>query len=242
MTKERIHQLISFIDLTTLNDTDNESTIKELVEKANAGINGTRPAAVCLFPNFGQFAKSLTTLNVAVVGGCFPTGQTTTEAKIAELKEIAKTNVDEVDIVINRGQMIAENYDYVANEIRASKDAIGNKHLKVILESGQLEDHHIKKASSIAINNGADFIKTSTGKTAIGATPSAARIMCEEIKKSGKNIGFKPSGGIRTYEDANTYYEIVEEILGANWLSPNLFRIGASSLYDTLGIELEMYD
>ncbi|MCB9224406.1 MAG: deoxyribose-phosphate aldolase [Crocinitomicaceae bacterium] len=240
MTKESIHQLISFIDLTSLNDTDNQEAVAALVDKANKGILGSTPAAVCVFPNFGQYARSLTKLNVAVVGGCFPTGQTTTEAKIAELQDIATLPVDEVDIVINRGELIAGNYDYVANEISLSKKAIGSKHLKVILESGQLNEWQIKKASEIAIDNGADFIKTSTGKINVGATVPAARIMCEAIARSGKKVGFKASGGIRTYEDAMNYYRIVHEVLGENWLTPELFRIGASSLFDNLEIELQM--
>lgn len=239
MTKERIHQLISFIDLTTLNDTDNSKTVQQLVDKANKGIDGTLPAAVCVFPNFGNFAKSITSLNVAVVGGCFPSGQTSTAAKIAELKEIANTSVDEVDIVINRGEMIAGNLDYVAAEIRAAKETIGSKHLKVILESGQLSAQEIEKASQIAIESGADFIKTSTGKSTIGATAEAARIMCEVIRTSGKSIGFKPSGGIRNYADAMIYYTIVEEILGQEWLTAERFRIGASSLYDNLAKDLQ---
>jgi deoxyribose-phosphate aldolase len=239
MTKELIHQLISFIDLTSLNDTDNKKVIEDLVKKANTGIDGVLPAAVCVFPNFGQHAKSLTSLHVAVVGGCFPSGQTSTEAKIAELREIAKSNVDEVDIVINRGELLAGNYDYVANEIKQSNQTLGTKHLKVILESGQLNSEQIKKAAEIAIDNGADFIKTSTGKSAIGATTEAATIMCDVIKNSGKTIGFKASGGIRTYTDAMNYFNIVNDILGEEWLTPKRFRIGASTLFDNLAKDLD---
>jgi deoxyribose-phosphate aldolase len=237
-TKEQIHQLISFIDLTTLGDTDNEATIEKLVLKANKGIDGILPAAICVFPNFGNLAKSQTNLKVAVVGGCFPSGQSITEAKISELNEIAKTKVDEVDIVINRGELIAGNYDYVGNEIHSIKNVIGNKHLKVIIESGQLSSDQIIKAAEIAIENGADFIKTSTGKSATGATVEAAEIMCNAIKNSGKRIGFKASGGIRSYEDAMQYYSVVKAILGEEWLYPELFRIGASSLYDALENDL----
>lgn len=238
MTKTQIQQLISFIDLTTLGNKDNEKSVRDLIVKANKCAGGIAPAAVCIFPQFGDFAKGLTDIQVAVVGGCFPTGQTSLEAKAAELRIIALSSVDEVDIVINRGEAVAENWDYLANEVKQARDIIGEKKLKVILESGELTSSELQMASMISIENGADFIKTSTGKIEIGATPEAAEIMCQEIhlanSKTAKKVGFKASGGIRTFQDAMLYHDIILNKLGEEWLTPELFRIGASSLYDNL--------
>jgi deoxyribose-phosphate aldolase len=236
-----ILKLLSFIDLTTLNDTDNEQTVLNLVEKANKGFNGVHPAAVCVFSNFGDIAKSKVNkaVNVAVVAGCFPTGQTLSGAKIHELELVNQTNADEVDVVINRGLFLGGRLNEVENELIEIRKRIPNKHLKVILETGELEtEEDILVASKIAIEAGADFIKTSTGKTNIGATPEAVFIMCKEIKRyyleTDVKIGIKPSGGIRTLDDAIIYYKIVKGVLGDKWLTPDLFRIGASSLYDHL--------
>ena len=242
MTIELIHQLISFIDLTTLDSKDTEESVLKLVEKANNGIDGTKPAAICVFPNFADLIAANTDLPVAVVAGCFPTGQTLLAAKINEIKLACQTKANEIDMVINRGKVLEGDYTYLTEEIKQSRSAC-NKHLKVILETGELDEVSIRLAAGIAIKEGADFIKTSTGKSEVGATLEAARIMCEEIKdwhtKTGKKVGFKPSGGIRTFEDAMSYYQIVEEILGEEWLNPKLFRIGASSLFDNLKTHLE---
>jgi deoxyribose-phosphate aldolase len=239
--KNIILQLISCIDLTSLNNTDNEPSIQQLINKANQGFDGIYPAAVCTFSNFGEQVKSSLRSNIrtAVVGSCFPNGQTLSTAKIEEARHISKTGIDELDIVINRGDALIGNEENIFNEIQAIKKAIGHIQLKVILETGELkEEKLIKKISQIAIGAGADFIKTSTGKSVTGASPEAVRWMCEIIqshyKNTGKKIGIKPSGGIRTFEDAHEYYSIVQSILGNDWLNPNLFRIGASSLYDQL--------
>ena len=241
ITKDLILRLISFIDLTTLNNDDTEKTVGALINKANKGFNKTYPAAVCTFSNFGAFAKKQinSTINIAVVGGCFPTGQTLSDAKIEECRIIAKSAVDEIDIVLNRGDFFSGNYAQIETEISGIKAAIGTKHLKVILETGDLKtDDNIRLASELAIKSGADFIKTSTGKTSIGATPDAVFTMCNVIKThfntTGKYIGIKPSGGIRTLDDAIIYYKIVQHVLGDKWLHNSLFRIGASSLYGNL--------
>ena len=241
ISKDLIKKLISFIDLTTLNNTDTNSAVLKLVEKANAGFENLHPAAVCTFSNFGELVRENLNpgIQAAVVGGCFPTGQTLTEAKIEEIKVISKTGVDEIDIVLNRGDFFDGKDQQIIDEISGIKKAMGNMDLKVILETGDLEsEENIKKAAELAIEAGADFIKTSTGKTATGATPLATFVMCHVIKahfeKNGKKIGLKPSGGIRTTTDALTYYSIVQQILGEEWLNPQLFRIGASSLYDNL--------
>lgn len=246
--KALIKMLISFIDLTTLNNTDTESTVKQLIAIANAGHEGVHPAALCTFSGFGAFAKAnlKPTINTAVVGGCFPTGQTLSKAKVEECRLIAETGVDEIDIVLNRGDFFAGNYTVVLNEISAIKKAIGTVHLKVILETGDFDNtDDIKKAAELAIEAGADFIKTSTGKTSQGASEDAVYTMClvikEHYQKTKKKIGIKPSGGIRTLDDALIYYKIVNEILGSDWLSPELFRIGASSLYKNLIDALDNY-
>lgn len=245
-TRSSLLQLVSFIDLTSLEATDHEESLITLVRKANEGYQGIHPAAVCVYPNFGKFVAGHVQIPIqtAVVGGCFPSGQTMTPAKISELAEIEKLPVQEVDIVINRGEFLAGNFDFVADEIRQMRKAVPSKKLKVILETGELKSTDlIQKASEIAIEAGADFIKTSTGKCTIGASPEAAEVMCGVIaahyKNTGKRIGFKPSGGIRRIEDALQYAEIVHKNLGADWLTPTLFRIGASSLYDTLIAELK---
>lgn len=239
--KPLVLKLMSFIDLTTLNDTDNNKTVLKLIEKANAGFENTYPAAVCVFSNFGDFAKENVNdnINVAVVSTCFPSGQTLTKAKLYEIELVNQTKVDEVDIVINRGEFLAGNLEYVSNEIEEVRKRLPKKHLKVILETGELETKEdILVASKLAMDAGADFIKTSTGKASVGSTPEAVFYMCEEIKRfyieTGKKIGIKPAGGIRTIDDAVTLYKIVKNVLGEDWLTPELFRIGASSLYDNL--------
>lgn len=242
---QNLLQIFSSIDLTSLESTDHGNTLDLLLKKANTKIDNRHVAAVCVYSNLGDFVKRNLnqSIKTAVVGGCFPSGQTLTEAKVEELKLIEVTNVDEVDIVINRGAFLAGDYDYVRNELLAMRKAVPSKILKIILETGELKNSdQIRKASEIAIECGADFIKTSTGKSATGATPEAAEIMCEVIKnhftKTGKKIGFKPSGGIRTIEQALTYLEIVKRVNGENWIQPELFRIGASTLYDVVVAEL----
>lgn len=239
--KHIIRQLISCIDLTSLNNTDDEKAIQPLISKANKGFDKTYPAAVCTFSNFGSYVRTSlnSSIKTAVVGSCFPTGQTLSASKIQEARAIAETPVNELDIVINRGDALSGNHQLIFDEIQSVRAAIGNLHLKVILETGELkEEDLIKQIAQIAIDAGADFIKTSTGKSAIGATPEAVQWMCEVIQvhhqKTGQKIGIKPSGGIRTLKDALTYYTIVESILGTEWLNPTYFRIGASSLYDQL--------
>ncbi len=242
---QNLLQIFSSIDLTSLESTDHSSTLELLLKKANTVIENRQVAAVCVYPNLGDFVKRNINsgIKTAVVGGYFPTGQTLPEAKVAELKLIEKTTADEVDIVINRGAFLAGDYDYVRNELQAMRQAVPSKILKIILETGELKSaDQIRMASEIAIECGADFIKTSTGKSAVGATPEAAEIMCEVIKnhftKTAKKIGFKPSGGIRTIEQALSYLEIVKRVNGEAWIQPELFRIGASTLYDAVVAEL----
>jgi deoxyribose-phosphate aldolase len=241
LTRELILELIQIIDLTSLDPCDSETTLLPLIDRANKGFAGEHVAAICVYSTYGNFVKQRAnpSIEVAVVGGCFPTGQALSEAKIEECRLIAQTSIDEIDIVLNRGDYFDGRSNKIKNELRAIKNAIGPKKLKVILETGDyLTLKEIREVSALAIQSGADFIKTSTGKTGKGASPAAVYVMCQEIllhfKETGKKIGIKPSGGIRTAEEALLYYQIVKEVLGAEWLNKDFFRIGASSLYDAL--------
>lgn len=240
-SRAQLKQILSFIDLTSLEATDHEAGLQHLIRKANLGFDGTFPAAICIYPNLAtHVAKTLTApVKIAVVAGAFPSGQTLTETKIHEVSLVAGLPIDEIDIVINRGAMLSGNEQLVALEIQKMRAAAPHKLLKVILETGELKTpERIRRAAEIAISAGADFIKTSTGKSTQGATLEAAQIMCEVIRehafKTGKKIGLKPSGGIREIRDALSYMELVQKTLGTTWLTPELFRIGASSLFDSV--------
>jgi deoxyribose-phosphate aldolase len=238
---QKLQTLLSCIDLTSLEGTDHPGQLGPLLEKANKGFNHHYVAAVCVYPLHGDFIRKQLNpvIKTAVVGGFFPSGQTFLTAKLEELRAIAQTSCEEVDLVINRGMILAGHYDEVHNEIAAMRAVIPCKLVKVILETGELgSKEHIRKASEIAINAGADFIKTSTGKSAVGATTEAVEIMCEVIRNTyqatGKKTGIKPSGGIRETRQALAYFETIRTILGEDWMTPRLFRLGASSLYDDL--------
>ncbi|MDP2236662.1 MAG: deoxyribose-phosphate aldolase [Bacteroidales bacterium] len=231
------------IDLTTLEATDNAETIKALCEKAlnysNTG-DGSTVAAVCIYMPFIKQAKNLLAgsgLQVATVACSFPSGQLPLPLKLAEVGWAAAEGADEIDMVISRGKMIENDYDTILNEVQSVKKACGNAHLKVILETGELQSVElIRKASELALLGGADFLKTSTGKVSPAATPEAAVIMLDSIMeyylKTGKKVGFKPAGGIAEPAVALTYYKLVKRILGDEWLNKKLFRIGASRLAD----------
>jgi len=241
LSAELILKLISLIDLTSLNNTDSQENISALINKANKGFKSTFPAAICVFSNFGAYAKSniRADINVAVVSTCFPSSQTIQKVKFFEIECVNEFQIDEVDIVMNRGDFLFGNYEYISNEIIEIKKRIPHKHLKVILETGELKtEHNIRLASQLAIKSGANFIKTSTGKMTTGSTPEAVYYMCSEIlrhyRSTGGKVGIKPAGGIKTLEDAIVIYKIVNSVLGQDWLNSNLLRIGASSLYDNL--------
>jgi deoxyribose-phosphate aldolase len=239
MTKELIKEYISLIDLTSLSSIDNEQTILDLVAKGNKGLEEISPAAYCVYSDHIKpiLANKKESIKAATVAGYFPSGQSTIEQKIKELEFLNDSLVDEIDIVVNRGKILMDDYEYLSKEISLSKETIGKKCLKVILETGELNTEQIKRSSEVAIASGANFIKTSTGKSAIGATPEAVKIMCESIKQSGLNVGIKVSGGVRTFEDAELYRNLVEGILGIEWINKDRFRIGASSLFDNLIID-----
>ncbi len=235
-------KLYSLIDMTTLNTTDSKESVWKFTEAVN-DFEGTRPdvnnvAAICVYPNFvGVVREALTAQNVKIVcvSGGFPSSQTLLEIKVAETALAVADGTDEVDIVLNLGLFLEGSYDELCEEIQEIKAACRDAHLKVILETGALKTaENIRKASILSLYSGADFLKTSTGKVYEGATLEAAYIMCLTLKEyyqqTGIKCGFKASGGISTTDSAVKYYTIVKEVLGEEWLSSELFRIGASSL------------
>ncbi len=234
--------ILGLIDLTTLEGSDNEKRIIELCTQAkqykNESKNIPHVAAVCVYPPFVKQAKSLlknTNIQVASVAGAFPSGQSPLEVKLAEISYAVNQGANEIDMVISRGRFLEGDYQTVFDEIKAIKEVCGDAHLKVILETGELESlENIRKASDIAIYAGGDFIKTSTGKIQPAATEEAFVIMLDAIKEyyesSGKKIGVKPAGGISEPEVALRYYALIKNILGKEWICPELFRFGASRL------------
>ncbi|MDD2246445.1 MAG: deoxyribose-phosphate aldolase [Proteiniphilum sp.] len=243
--REVYKKLYGCIDLTTLNTTDTKESVWRFTEQVNS-FDGTNPevdnvAAICVYPNFVNIVKEALTANVkiACVSGGFPSSQTFTEVKVAETSLAVADGADEIDIVFNIGLFLDEDYEKLCEEISEIKEACRNAPLKVILETGALKtSEKIHKASILSLYSGADFLKTSTGKGYLGATPEAVYVMCHAIKsyysKTGLMIGLKVSGGIATAEDAVKYYTIVKEVLGEEWCNKNLFRIGASRLSDVL--------
>jgi deoxyribose-phosphate aldolase len=238
-SEEQLRPLIkSFIDLTTLEGSDTDEKVIALCEKAKLH----KTAAICVYPPFAKIARKElagTGIKTACVAGAFPAGQSPIEIKVAEVKWTVEQGAEEIDMVISRGKFIEGKYDEVAAEIAAIKEACRDVELKVILETGELNTPElIAKASQIAIDNGGDFIKTSTGKIPIAATPEAIYTMCEVAKKhydnSGKKVGIKAAGGVSNYDDAVFYLRIVYTILGEEWLSPKLFRFGASRLVENI--------
>jgi len=244
--KRMLMSILNSIDLTSLNTIDNKSQILHLTGKVNSFSgrfsNIPNVAAICVFPNFVSVVKEKLTVKsvkIASVAGAFPSSQTFRNIKLSECKMAIEAGADEIDIVMPVGAFLGNDFEMVADEIREIKKAIGEKHLKVIVESGLLGDNEkIFKASMIAMDAGADFIKTSTGKTPISATPEAAFIMCRAIldfySETGIRVGFKAAGGIVTTTDALTYYHIVSSCLGEEWLGEKLFRIGASRLANNI--------
>ncbi len=241
-----LEQIFNCIDLTSLNSTDSSFSISDFVEKVNL-FEKSYPdlknvAAICVYPVFAPVMKSVLRVKhvqKAVVSGGFPSSQTFSDLKREETKKALAFGADEVDIVISIGEFLEGNFEFVSEEIIGIKEVMGSAHLKVIIESGALRDaEDIWIASLLSMRSGADFIKTSTGKMPVGATPEAAFIMCTAIKKfyekTGKKIGFKPAGGVSTIEEALVYYQIVNDVLGTEWLNNHLFRVGASRLANAL--------
>lgn len=243
----------SMMDLTTLKTDDTPASVTKLVNKVNSFQETypewPLPASLCVYPNFAAVVKETRKcdVNITVVSACFPSSQSFLEVKLRECEIAVEQGADEVDIVLALSAFLAGDYESAANEIREVRRVIdaaaakqGRKvHLKVILETGLLKtQENIANASFLAMEAGADFIKTSTGKVDVNATPAAAYVMCECISKyhkaTGKKIGFKPAGGISTAADALCYYRIVETILGKEWLNKQLFRFGVSRVANSI--------
>jgi deoxyribose-phosphate aldolase len=242
--------LFNCIDLTTLKETDNDEYVMQFTQKVNQ-FDEEYPelknvAAICVYPCFAEIVRDtleVEDVNVACVSGGFPSSQTYPEVKIVETALAIKDGADEIDIVISVGKYLAGDYESMCDEIDEIKETCKDHTLKVILETGALKHaSDIKKASLLSLYAGGDFIKTSTGKIAISATPEAAYVMCQAIKEyyeqTGIKKGFKAAGGINTVQDALKYYSIVKEILGEEWLDNSLFRLGTSRLANLLLSEI----
>lgn len=241
---------LSMIDLTTLEGKDSEGKVIQLCRKA---LTPYAPmphlpsvAAVCVYPNMVATAKKIvggTSVKVASVATAFPSGMAQLQTKLDDVKFAVDQGADEIDMVISRGEFLKGNYRFVFDEITAIKEACGNAHLKVILETGELETlTNVRKASDLAMHAGADFIKTSTGKIQPAATQPVSLVMLEAIRdyyrETGRKVGMKPAGGIRKAKEALQYLVLVKETLGAEWLSNDWFRFGASSLTNDLLMQI----
>ena len=238
--------LLGSVELTSLKATDNDESILKLTEKVNAFDNDypTLPhvATICVYPCFASIvSESLEVdgVEVACVSGNFPSSQALLDVKCVETALAINDGATEIDMVMSVGRFLAGDYETVCDEIQQIKEACREHPLKVILETGLLgKSSLIKKASILAMYAGADYIKTSTGKEKPAATPEAAYVMCQAIKEyyeqTGIRIGFKPAGGMNTIEDALVYYTIVKEVLGEEWLTNRMFRLGTSRLCNLL--------
>ncbi|MDX1348856.1 MAG: deoxyribose-phosphate aldolase [Putridiphycobacter sp.] len=228
--------VIPLIDLTSLNTTDSATTIHKLIQLANSGHEGTHPASVCVYPKFAKQIKQNINkpIQTCVVSTYFPSSQAPLELKLAEINYLNTVDIDEIDIVLPIGEFLANNYKYIDTELNAIRGATSKK-LKLIIETGLLlEPKHVEKATLMGIESGMNFIKTSTGKTTIGADIESVKVMAKTIKYSGAHVGLKIAGGIKTHTSALSYIETCAAILGDSFINPSSFRIGASSLYSEL--------
>ena len=242
---------VSMMDLTTLEGKDTAGKVRQLCQKAMHPLPNDPSvgpcAAICVYPNHVQTAKEAlagSTVKVASVATAFPSGQSPLDIKLDDVRRAVDFGADEIDMVIDRGAMLVGDYAKVYDEIAATKEACGAAHLKVILETGELGSYDtIRMASELAIAAGGDFIKTSTGKIQPAATPPVTLLMLEVIRDhyyaTGRRIGMKPAGGVRTSKQALQYLVIVKETLGDAWLTPDLFRFGASALLNDVLMQLE---
>ncbi len=242
--------LFGSIELTTLSTTDSDTSVMAFVDRVNR-FESAYPqlphvAAVCVYPCFAEVASEtleVEGVEITCVSGSFPSSQAVIEVKVAETALALRDGATEIDIVMPVGKFLSGNYEELCDDIAELKQVCGDKAMKVILETGDLKTaSNIKKASLLAMYAGADYIKTSTGKEKISATPEAAYVMCQAIKeyyeKTGIQIGFKPAGGINTVMDAIIYYTIVKEVLGEKWLTNKWFRLGTSRLANLLLSEI----
>jgi deoxyribose-phosphate aldolase len=247
---EGLKLALSMIDLTTLEGKDTKGKVQQLCYKAmhpHDALKGLpKVAAICVYPSYVAVAKKAlgnSGIQVASVATAFPSGQSNMEAKLSDTKYAVDQGADEIDMVISRGEFLSGNYNYVYDEIAAVKEACGEAHLKVILETGELDTlDNVRKASELAMYAGADFIKTSTGKIQPAATLPVTYVMFDAIKdfylKTGKMIGMKPAGGISTSKIALQYLVMLNEVLGERWMNKEYFRFGASSLANDILMQL----
>ncbi len=251
LTRANLRKLHSCIDLTSLSNADNNNSIADFVMNVNT-FKENHPdipnvAGICVYPKFVSVVKKLLTVptvKIVSVAGAFPHSQTFEEVQLREIELAVEAGADEIDVVINAGEIIDDNGNKALATLKNMKKACGDAHLKVILETGAYSyDADIYDAAIIAMKAGANFIKTSTGKMEPAATPKAALIMAVAIKDyervTGTKVGLKPAGGIRTAEQALTYFTIVKEILGEDRITPEYFRIGATSLSGALIKEIK---
>ncbi|GAB7050010.1 deoxyribose-phosphate aldolase [Catenuloplanes indicus] len=231
------------VDLTTLEGADTPGKVRNLCQKAlHPGHGAPRVAAVCVYPAMVPVAYEVlrgSGVHLASVATAFPSGQAPLSVKLADTRAAVEAGADEIDMVINRGAFLSGRYTEVFEEIVAVKEACGDAHLKVILETGELVTYdNVRRASWLAMLAGGDFIKTSTGKVPVVATPPVTMIMLEAVRdflaQTGRTVGVKPAGGIRTTKDAIKYLVLVNETAGETWLDPDLFRFGASTLLNDL--------
>ena len=247
---EALKLILSMIDLTTLEGQDTPGKVTQLCQKA-IHLHDALPglphvAAICVYPTMVSVAKEALTghdINIASVATAFPSGMSTLKVKLDDTRMAVKAGATEIDMVISRGKFLAGDYRYVFDEIVAVKEACGDAHLKVILETGELGTlDRVRKASVLAMHAGADFIKTSTGKIQPAATMQVTLVMLLAIrdyyKETGKMIGMKPAGGISTSKLAIHYLVMLHETLGNAWMTPEWFRFGASSLANDVLMQL----
>lgn len=236
-------RLFVCIDNTTLNATDNDASVEAFCRRTlEMELSGHHVAGVCIYPRFVATARRVlqgSDVRVVSVAGAFPNGQLPISLRVQEVEYVVDAGADEVDVVLNRGALLAGEYNQVCDEVALMKQACGACLLKVILETGELATSAlIAKAAQLAIDGGADFIKTSTGKIGVGATLEAAEVMLnvikDNVKFNKKTIGFKAAGGIRTPEEALEYAKMAQKILGDDYVKNQTFRIGASSLTERL--------
>ena len=244
--------LFGSIELTTLKTEDSDTSVMAFTERVNAFDNEypdmPHVATICVYPCFAEIVKDtleVEGVEIACVSGSFPSSQARIEVKVAETSLAVKDGATEIDIVMPVGKFLSGDYEGMCEDISELKNACGKDvAMKVILETGDIKTaSNIKKASILSMYAGADYIKTSTGKEKISATPEAAYVMCQAIKEyydeTGIQIGFKPAGGINTVMDAITYYTIVKEVLGEKWLTNKWFRLGTSRLANLLLSEIQ---
>ena len=243
--------LFGSIELTSLKCTDSDESIMAFTEKVNQFdtqyADLPHVATICVYPCFAQVVRDtleVEGVEIACVSGSFPSSQALIEVKVAETALAVKDGATEIDIVMTVGKFLSGNYEEMCEDIQELKETCGDAAMKVILETGCLKTaSNIKKASILSMYAGADYIKTSTGKEKVAATPEAAYVMCQAIKEyydeTGIQIGFKPAGGINSVMDALIYYTIVKEVLGEKWLTNKWFRLGTSRLANMLLSEIE---